>query len=106
MKDAVLHFLEQYPNIAVLSSFLFAVFVALVGIIPSFVVTTAAVLFFGFWEGILITLAGETLGAAIAFYLYRRGFKKSISHKLEKYKTAKQDWKTWQQKAMRLRKEL
>lgn len=89
MKEAVLQFLEEYPNLAVLSSFSFAVFVALVGIIPSFFVSAAAVLFFGFWEGIFISLAGETLGAAIAFYLYRRGFKKSVSHKLEKYKSAK-----------------
>lgn len=88
MKETVLRFLEQYPNLAVLSSFSFAVFIALVGIIPSFFVSAAAVLFFGFWEGIAITLAGETLGAAIAFYLYRRGFKKSVSHKLEKYKAA------------------
>lgn len=88
MKEAALHFFQQYPNLAVLSCFTFAVFVAVVGIIPSFFVTAAAVLFFGFWEGVAITFVGETFGAAIAFYLYRRGFKKSIRHKLEKYKPA------------------
>lgn len=88
MKEAILHFLEEYPNLAVVSCFSFAVFVSLIGIIPSFVVTTAAVLFFGFWQGVAITFAGETLGAAIAFYLYRKGFKQSIRHKLEKYKPA------------------
>lgn len=88
MKEAALQFFEQYPNIALISAFSFAVFVALVGIIPSFFVTAAAVLFFGFWPGIGITFAGETIGAAIAFFLYRKGFKQSIRHKLEKYKAA------------------
>lgn len=88
MKEAALHFFQQYPHLAVVSCFSFAVFVSLIGIIPSFFVTTAAVLFFGFWPGIAITFAGETIGAAIAFYLYRRGFKKSVSHRLEKHKSA------------------
>lgn len=88
MKEAALHFFQQYPHLAVLSCFSFAVFVSLVGLIPSFVVTTAAVLFFGFWPGIAITFVGEAVGAAIAFYLYRRGFKKSVRHRLEKYKSA------------------
>ena len=60
MKDAVLHFLEEYPNLAVLSSFSFAVFVALVGIIPSFFVSAAAVLFFGFWEGVYFACRRDT----------------------------------------------
>src|SRR5919112_6474587 len=88
MKEAALQFFEQYPNLALISAFSFAVFVALIGIIPSFFVTAAAVLFFGFWPGVAVTFAGETLGAAVAFYLYRRGFKKSIRHKLLKYKAA------------------
>lgn len=88
MKEAFLQFLEEYPRMAVISSFSFAVFVSLVGIIPSFFVTAAAVLFFGFWQGVAITFLGETLGVAIAFYLYRKGFKKSVEHKLHKYKSA------------------
>lgn len=88
MKEVALHFFQQYPHVAVVSCFFFAVFVSLIGIIPSFFVTTAAVLFFSFWPGIAITFTGETLGAAIAFYLYRRGFKKSVSHQLEKHKSA------------------
>lgn len=88
MKEAALHFFEQYPNLALVSAFSFAVFVSLIGIIPSFFVTAAAVLFFGYWPGIGITFVGETLGAAIAFFLYRKGFKKSVRHKLEKYEAA------------------
>lgn len=88
MKEAALHFFQQYPNLALVSCFSLAIFVAVIGIIPSFFVSAAAVLFFGFWEGIAITFAGETLGAALAFSLYRRGFKKSVRHQLEKYKSA------------------
>lgn len=88
MKEAALQFFQQYPNLALVSAFSFAVFVSLVGLIPSFFVTAAAVLFFGYWPGIFITFAGETLGSAIAFYLYRKGFKNSVRHKLEKYAAA------------------
>ena len=88
MKEAALHFFQEYPNIAVLSGFLLAVFVALIGLIPSPFITAANVVFFGFWQGVAITFAGETVGAAIAFYLYRKGFKASVRHKLEKYKAA------------------
>ena len=42
-------------------------------------------MFFGFWPGIAITFAGETVGAAIAFVLYRKGFKNTVGHKLQKY---------------------
>ena len=38
--------------------------------------------------GVFITFVCETLGAALAFYLYRKGFKASVRHKLEKYKAA------------------
>lgn len=89
MKEAALQFFEQYPNVALISAFSFAVFVALVGIIPSFFVTAAAVLFFGYWPGVAITFVGETLGAAIAFYLYRRGFKQTVRHKMLKYEAAR-----------------
>lgn len=88
MKEAALHFFQQYPNIALVSAFSFAVFVSLIGIIPSFFVTAAAVLFFGYWPGIAITFVGEAVGAAVAFYLYRKGFKSSVRHKLEKYPAA------------------
>lgn len=88
MKEAALHLFEQYPHVAFLIGFGLAVFVALIGIIPSPFVTAANVLFFGFWPGVIITFTGETVGAAIAFYLYRKGFKSSVRHKLEKYKAA------------------
>ena len=89
MKEAILHFFYEYPHLAVVSGFTIAFFVSLIGIVPSFFVTAANVLFFGFAEGVAITFVGENTGSAVAFYLYRKGFKKNIAPQLEKYKAAK-----------------
>ena len=89
MKEAVLHFFQQYPNMAILSAFVFSAVIAFIGLIPSFFITAANVRFFGFWEGLVITLFGEALGVLLAFLLYRKGFKKGVTHKLEKYKKVK-----------------
>ena len=88
MKEAVLHFFEQYPNLAFISSLLLSIVIAVLGVVPSFFVTAANILFFGFWPGVMVSFLGEALGAVVSFYLYRKGFKKSLSHQLEKYKTA------------------
>ena len=89
MKEGILHFFEQYPQIAVLSSFVFSVVIAFIGLIPSFVITAANIHFFGFWEGIIITFFGEAVGVLLAFLLYRKGFKKGVTHRLEKHPRAK-----------------
>lgn len=87
MKEAVITFFQQYPNLALLSSLAISILIAVIGILPSFFVTAANILFFGFWEGIVVSFAGEALGAVVAFYLYRKGFKKGATQQLEKYKT-------------------
>ena len=86
MKEAVLTFFHNYPNLALLSSLCISILVAVLGVIPSFFVTAANILFFGFWEGVAISFAGEALGAVVAFYLYRKGFKKEATTKISKYK--------------------
>jgi uncharacterized membrane protein YdjX (TVP38/TMEM64 family) len=89
MKEAVLSFFEQYPNLAVVSGLGIGFIVSLVGIVPSLFVTAANVLFFGFAEGIAITFLGENAGSALAFYLYRKGLRKEVGPKLEKYRAMK-----------------
>jgi uncharacterized membrane protein YdjX (TVP38/TMEM64 family) len=89
MREAILQFFQDYPHIAVLSAFVFSVVVAFIGLVPSFFITAANVHFFGLVEGLLITFFGEAVGALLAFILYRKGFKKGVTHKLEKYKKAK-----------------
>lgn len=87
MKEALLTFFHDYPNLAFISSLVISILIAVIGVVPSFFVTAANILFFGFWEGVLISFLGEALGAVVAFYLYRKGFKKEASTQLNKYKT-------------------
>ena len=48
-------------------------------------ITAANIIFFGFWKGTLISFLGEAIGAAVAFLLYRKGFKKLTQQSLQKY---------------------
>lgn len=88
MKEAILTFFREYPNLALVSSLAISIVIAVLGIVPSFFVTAANILFFGFWQGIIVSFLGEALGAVVAFHLYRKGFKKGTAKKIEKYKTA------------------
>jgi uncharacterized membrane protein YdjX (TVP38/TMEM64 family) len=58
-------------------------------VVPSVFITAANILFFGFWNGTLISFLGEAMGAAMAFYLYRKGFKKTVETRLDKYPKVK-----------------
>ncbi len=87
MQEAVLQFFQQHPNLAIISSLLISVIIAVAGIVPSFFVTAANILFFGFWPGVAISFAGEAVGAVVAFWLYRKGFKKGVAEKLSRYPT-------------------
>ncbi len=87
MKEALLTFFQEHPNLALLSSLTINVLIAVVGVIPSFFVTAANILFFGFWQGVGVSFLGEAVGAVVAFYLYRKGFKKGATQQLDKYKT-------------------
>lgn len=88
MKETIVNLFQQYPNVAMLISILISIVVALLGVVPSVFVTAANILFFGFWEGTLISFLGESLGAIIAFLLYRKGFKQRIHQQLEKFPQA------------------
>jgi uncharacterized membrane protein YdjX (TVP38/TMEM64 family) len=55
------------------------------GVLPSVFLTAANILFFGFWNGTFISVTGEAIGALIAFWLYRAGFKKRVESKTNKY---------------------
>ena len=85
MQDALLHFFEKYPQLAVLLSLALSILVAILGVVPSVFITAANILFFGCWNGTLLSVAGEAAGAAIAFLLYRAGFKKIATKKLLQY---------------------
>jgi len=66
----------QYEHFAFLISILLNIIIAVLAFIPSTIMTAANILFFGFWEGTMLSFIGESVGAIVSFYLYRRGFNK------------------------------
>ena len=89
MKQDILELFNNYPQYALLLSIGVNILVAVAGVVPSVFITAANVLFFGFWQGTAISFAGESIGALIAFVLYRTGFKKSLQDKTQKYGVVK-----------------
>ncbi|MFD1737567.1 TVP38/TMEM64 family protein [Bacillus salitolerans] len=73
MKDTLVQLLLNYPHIAWVISIMINIVVSFAAFIPSFFVTSANILVFGFWQGTLLSFIGETLGAILSFLLYRRG---------------------------------
>ena len=89
MKQDVLQLFYQYPEYAILLSIAINVLIAVLGVIPSVFLTAANILFFGFWQGTLISFLGESIGAVISFLIYRFGFKTKVATRIEKYPSAK-----------------
>jgi len=85
LQDQIIHFFQQCPHIAILASLLISIVVAILGVVPSIFITGANILFFGFLKGTLLSFLGETIGAAIAFFLYRKGFKSKTQKGLQKF---------------------
>ncbi|MCM3597921.1 VTT domain-containing protein [Metabacillus idriensis] len=85
MSEELVLILENYSSIAIIISILINIIISIAGVVPSVFVTAANLTFFGFWQGTFISFIGETLGALIAFYLYRKGFKRISHEKLKGY---------------------
>jgi uncharacterized membrane protein YdjX (TVP38/TMEM64 family) len=85
VKEELLRLFQQHAQWAVAISLLLSVIIAVLGVVPSVFVTAANILFFGFWEGIALSFAGEALGAVVSFWLYRKGFKKGIAQSLHRF---------------------
>ncbi len=85
MQENLLHFFREHQAWAVLISLAISVIIAIVGVLPSYFLTAANVLFFGFWPGTLLSFIGEAVGATLAFILYRKGFQKKLTKKLSNY---------------------
>ncbi|KIL50854.1 TVP38/TMEM64 family protein [Jeotgalibacillus campisalis] len=64
---------QHNPSLAIGISLLASVIISVFAFIPSFFLTTANIAFFGFEQGLLLSFAGEVLGAIVSFYLYKKG---------------------------------
>lgn len=75
IEATLLGWLQQADMFAVPISLLVSIVISLFGVVPSAFVTAANLLYFGFWDGLLLSFLGEALGAGVAFYVYRHGFR-------------------------------
>ncbi|MEH7385924.1 VTT domain-containing protein [Bacillus sp. JJ1521] len=85
MQNWLVEVLVNHKEFAVVVSLLVNILISIFGFIPSVFVTAANLLVFGFWKGAYISFLGETLGAIVSFWLYRKGFKRFVGKKLNKY---------------------
>ncbi len=85
MEQNILQLFNQHPQLALLISIAVSVVVAILGVVPSVFITAANILFFGFWNGTLVSFSGEAIGAGVAFWLYRAGFKKPTEKGMQRY---------------------
>jgi uncharacterized membrane protein YdjX (TVP38/TMEM64 family) len=85
VKEEVLQLFTDHRQLAIFISVALSILIAIVGVLPSVIITAANILFFGFWEGLFISFLGEALGAVVSFLLYRKGFKKKASTQLQKF---------------------
>ncbi|RIW28960.1 DedA family protein [Bacillus salacetis] len=76
MTEYVLDFLKAFGGLAFTISILLNIIISILGVVPSVFITAANIKFFGFEQGLMISIAGEALGAIVSFYLYRKGIKK------------------------------
>ncbi|MCX7920568.1 MAG: VTT domain-containing protein [Clostridia bacterium] len=73
--ELIADFLNQFGIYAFAISIAVSVLIAISGILPSFLVTAANILVFGPIKGFIVSWLGESIGAMIAFYIYRFGFR-------------------------------
>jgi uncharacterized membrane protein YdjX (TVP38/TMEM64 family) len=85
VKEQLTEIFQHYPYAAVFISLLVSILVAVLGLVPSFFITAANILFFGFWMGTFISFLGESMGAMIAFMLYRKGLRRNMTGGLDKF---------------------
>ncbi|MBD8069268.1 TVP38/TMEM64 family protein [Bacillus sp. PS06] len=85
MQDKLVEVLVNYKELAVVVSLLINILFSILGVIPSVFITAANLLVFGYWKGTIISFLGETIGAIVSFWLYRKGFKRYMGKKLDRY---------------------
>ncbi|UTW69371.1 hypothetical protein KHA80_21385 [Anaerobacillus sp. HL2] len=89
MEDILVGFFERYSSYAIVLSILVNIIVIHFGGNTQVFCDWSKHTFFGFWTGTLLSFIGESVGAIIAFLLYRKGFKKLSILTIEKYPKAK-----------------
>jgi uncharacterized membrane protein YdjX (TVP38/TMEM64 family) len=89
MTESLIELLRHYGIYAALVSIGLNVLATISGVFPTFFITAANIVLFGFWTGAFVSFLGESLGAVAAFLLYRAGFRSSAQTALNRYPRAK-----------------
>lgn len=89
MTESLIELLRHYGMYAALVSIGLNILAAISGVFPTFFITAANIVLFGFWTGAFVSFLGESLGAVAAFLLYRAGFRSSAQTALNRYPRAK-----------------
>jgi uncharacterized membrane protein YdjX (TVP38/TMEM64 family) len=76
MEEYLLALSHESIAIFIIVSILMNMIIAVSGILPSAFITAANITILGFQGGFFVSVAGEALGAIVAFVLYRKGIKK------------------------------
>ncbi len=61
------------------------ILIGISGVFPSYFITGFNIAYFGLGLGLFLSFTGESIGAIIAFILYRKGLKKHLFKRIEKY---------------------
>ncbi|HZG71021.1 MAG TPA: VTT domain-containing protein [Chondromyces sp.] len=69
------------PVVVLFISILLNIIIAVTAILPSAFITAANVAFFGFYNGMFVSIIGEAAGAVISFVLYRKGLNRLTSNR-------------------------
>ncbi len=85
MQEKIVDILLNYEAYAVIISLFLNIVISIFGVLPSVFMTAANLLVFGVWKGTLISFIGEAVGAIVACWLYRKGFKRFIDTKKQKH---------------------
>ncbi|MGE6377437.1 TVP38/TMEM64 family protein [Peribacillus muralis] len=59
--------------LSIVVSIILNILISVLGFIPSVFITAANITVFGFQKGLIVSYIGEITGAAVSFWLYRRG---------------------------------
>ena len=76
METLLFELFDIHWSLAVVISILLNTLISISGVLPSTIITIVNIGTFGFAYGLLLSIAGEAIGAIVSFYLYRKGLQK------------------------------
>ncbi|WP_419879589.1 TVP38/TMEM64 family protein [Brevibacillus centrosporus] len=85
--QGIAEWMRSWGAVAIAGSILLNILISITGVLPSIFLSGANAVVFGLEGGFIVSLAGEVIGAALAFILYRWGSTKI--KKLQKWKESK-----------------